>query len=396
MPIHVEDLPELDLAAFRVDPAAALDAVRPHRLVRSPRGVEVIDYGLGYDLLADERLRPMHAEDFASHGASPYIADFIDNGISLYMEPERHLAVRKVFARAFAARKVIDHQAAILETANSLIDGLVSAAAGDVITDFTQRYSAEVLCRLLGIPSLDIPEFVSAALDLRYLVYIPITPHIRTIEDALDTLRAYAGRLIDDRRRRPTGDFLSTLAEAHQGALSTDEVIWSTVNLILAGVDTTNFQLALTLLHLAAHGCWDRVAADAAAREAAIEEAMRLTPLITMLGRLVQRLAVIDDVDLPVGQDVKINLVGAGRDPQRFADPHSYRLDREPPFFPMVFSNGQYTCIGKHLAKEELRAAVGLLTTRLRPLAFSAPPVMHEWTDALYGPISMPATFLAR
>ncbi len=396
--VKVDDLPELDLDAFRADPTATLDALRPHRIVRSIRGYEVISYDLAYELLADQRLRPMSAADFSSHGASPYIAEFVDKGIFLFMAPERHREIRKIFARAFAARRVMDHREAILDTGNSLVDRLLARGEGDLVEDFTQRFSAEVLCRLLGFPPADIPEFVHAALDLRHLVYVPMQPHIPTIEASLDTLRAYAIELLDERRRNPQGDFLSALIDTGetQGRLTTDEVVWGTVNLLLGGIDTTNFQLASTLQHLITNGVWERVASDPAIREVAIEEATRLTPISTMLGRIVHESLEIDGVTLPVGADVKINLVGAGRDPAKFADPHSYRLDRVAPFFPAAFGNGVHVCIGKNLAWQELRVGTELLTTRLTDVELSAAPTMHSWTDAFYGPYDLQVTFRAR
>lgn len=396
--VRIEDLPELDLDAFQADPASALDSLRPQRIVRSVRGVELIGYEVAYEALADQRLRPMSAKDFASHGATPYIAEFVDQGVFLFMEPERHKEVRKIFARAFAAKKVLGQKDAIGDTANRLVDRLLDAGRGDLVDDFTQRFASEVLCMMLGFPPEDIPGFVSAALDLRHLVYVPMAPHIPKIEGALDSLRAYAVGLLAERRRTPQDDFLSALVDAgdSQGRLTTDEVVWGTVNLLLGGIDTTNFQLASSLQHLIANGRWDQAAADADVREAAIEEAMRLTPISTILGRIVHEPTVLDGVELPVGCDVKVNLVGAGRDPERFDDPHSYRLDRGKTYFPAVFGNGVHLCIGRNLAWQELRVAVERLTNRLRDLSFTAAPEMHSWTDAFYGPVALPVTFQAR
>ncbi|MGE0409991.1 MAG: cytochrome P450 [Amphiplicatus sp.] len=390
--------PILDLTRFEADPASTLDELRPHRIVHSERGIEIIGCELGHKLLADGRLRPMSARDFSSHGASPYIAEFVDKGVFLFMEPERHKKIKSIFARGFAGKQVLGSHGAINQTANSLIDRLLEKGEADLVEDFTQRFAAESLCLVLGFPAADIPAFVDAALDLRHLVYVPIEPHITKIELALDTLRDYAVGLLKERRSNPGADFLSTLIAAadEQGRMTTDELVWGVVNLLLGGIDTTNFQLASSLQHMIANNIWDKAAEDAAIREAAIQEAMRLSPVATMLGRIVHEPFNIDGVEFSIGADVKVNFVGAGRDPQAYDDPHAYRLDRKTPPFPLIFGNGVHTCIGKNLAWMELRTGVERLTARLTDLEFSAEPRMHAWTEAFFGPYTLPVKFRAR
>lgn len=394
MLLKIDHLPELDLIAFNADPAATLDALRPHRIVRSTRGFEVIAYDLVHELFADQRLRPMSAKDFSSHGASDYIAEFVDKGIFLFMEPERHKEIRKVFMKGFAGKAITDNREPILEIGNKLVDRLLEGSEGDLVEDFTVRLSAQALCRVVGYPPDEVEGLVHAALDLRKLVYVPMQPHVPDIEKALRTLHHYADGLIAERRHKPQGDFLSTLIEG--GQLTADEIIWGTVNLLLGGIDTTNFQLASTLQHMIRQGVWEQASTDSALRNVAIEEATRLTPVATMLGRIVHEALVIDGVELPVGANVRLNMVAAGRDPAKFANPHSYDLSRKPPFFPTMFGNGPHVCIGRNLAWHELRVGTEVLTSRLTDIAFTAEPEMYAWTDAFYGPSKLPVSFRAR
>jgi cytochrome P450 len=393
----LDKLPELDLNSFQADPAATLDALRPHRIVRSARGYEIIGYELAAELLADQRLRPMSAEDFSSHGATPYIAEFVDKGIFLFMAPDRHREIRKIFMRGFGGQQMKNHQQVMYAVGNRLVDELLEKGQADLVENFTQQFAAESLCRLLGFPSEDIPQFVHAALDLRHLVFVPLEPHVPKIEAALDTLRDYCTNLLAERRRHPQDDFLSSLIEAEQihGRLTTEEVVWGTVNLLLGGIDTTNFQLASTLMHLIRHGMWDQAAVDSDLRLAAIDEASRLTPVSTMLSRKVHEALDIDGLHIPVGADVRINLVGAGRDPAQFDDPHSYRLDRTVPFR-IIFGAGVHQCVGRPLAVPELRIGAELLTTRLKDVNFDGEPIMHDWTESFYGPYTLPVSFSAR
>jgi|32_taG_2_1085360.scaffolds.fasta_scaffold25094_2 cytochrome P450 len=396
--VLIDDLPTLDLGLFETDPSAALDVLRPHRIVRSSRGLEVISYDLGYKLLGDARLRPMSAEDFVSHGATPYVAEFVNQGVFLFMPPERHARIRRIFMKGFSGKQLGKVREAISAAAHHLADRLAERGEGDLVEDFTLRLSSQSLCLMVGIPVDDIDDLVHSALDLRKLVYVPMEPHVPTIEAALRHLHSYATDLLDRRRREPQDDFLSALISGEQDGtgLSNDELVWGTVNLLLGGIDTSNFQLASIFQHLIILNEWDRVAAEPNLQEAAIEEAMRLTPVSTMLSRIVDEDFTIDGVEFQKGIAVRINMVAAGRDPDRFDSPHFYKLDRKLPSFPMMFGNGPHACIGRALAMHELRSGLDVLTSRLTDVAFRDEPTMHLRTESFFGPHSLPVTLRSR
>lgn len=381
-------IPKLDLNLLETSPALALDHLRPHRIVQSIRGVEVISYELGHKLLGDSRLRPMSADDFVSHGATPYIAEFVNQGIFLHMPPERHARIRRIFMRGFSGSQLANVRDPIVQTAQRLADRLIERGGGDLVEDFTLRLSSESLCLMAGFPIQDIANLVDSALDLRKLVYVPMEPHVAAIEAALRHLHDYAIGLLEKRRLEPCGDFLSSLIAGEQdgSGLTNDELVWGTVNLLLGGIDTSNFQLASVLQHLIIENLWEKAALDAKLREAAIDEAMRLTPVATMLSRVVSQTFEIDGHVLEAGSIIRINMVAAGRDPTRFSDPHEYRLDRKQPSFPMMFGNGPHSCIGRTLAMHELRTGVDVLTERLTNIKLREQPEMHLRTESFYGP----------
>jgi len=394
----MSDLPELDLDLLRRDPALALDPLRPHRVVRSVRGLEVIGHDLGQELLADNRLRTFSPDDYQSHGATPGIAEFIDKGVFLHMEPERHREMRMIFMRAFGRRQMETSGEAIVRICDGLSDRLAARGEGDLVHDFTVPLASYALGELVGFPRHDMDELVAAALELRKIVYLPLEPHVDAIERALQTLHDYCAALLEARRQQPRDDFLGVLIDEHQvkGRLSGDELVWGTVNLFLAGIDTTSFQLASTLHNLITSGAWDPAAADPALRDAVIEESKRLTPVATLLHRVANEPLEIDGVEAPAGQGIKINMTALGRDPARFADPHAFRVDRQPPAFPVIFGNGVHACIGRSLAQAELRSGLAALTRRLTAVAFTTSPAFHPWTDTFYGPANLPVSFRSR
>ncbi len=397
--IEVVDLPVLDLGSFGVDPDAELNRLRPFgQLARSLRGVEVLSHNLAEEVFRDPRFRTSSRDDYTAQGATSNLAEFVEDGVLPFLPLDRHRRVRKVFARPFAVRRIAQHRSVMDEVGERLLGELLEAGRGEMVGEFTERFSAEVLCRLLGIPVVDLPKFVGAALELRRMVLVPLEPHIHVIENSLNILHDYAETLLNERRRFPQDDFVSAFidAEKEEGKLTPNELIWGVVNLLLAGIDTTTYQLASALQAFVVHEVWDRLWSEPEMIPAALQEAQRLAPVATSLARVPNEDLVLDGVHLPAGQNVRINLVAAGRDPDSFERPTVFDIDRPFPIFALGFGAGVHRCIGETMAWQDMVVATELLTSRLEHVTIDGFVEMHLWSDTLFGPAVLPMRFEKR
>lgn len=395
----VEDLPTLDLDRVAVEPFAEFDRVRAMGpLCRSERGVEVLSYRLMDELFRDSRLRTYSSADVVSHGGTPLIENFVADGIFLMMPTERHRRIRRVFARPFAVRLVRDRRPMFDEVGGRIIADLQADGRCDMVAGFTRRFSAEVLCRVLGVPTDDLSEFADSALELRRIMHRPLDEHVEILEASLRHLREYAEHFLQDRRRHPQDDFISDLisAESEEGALQPDELIWGVVNLLLAGIDTTTYQMASALKAFVEHGAWERLGREPEMIPAAVSEAQRMAPVTTHLPRFTNEEMVVADVALPADQILSMNFLAAGRDPERFDRPHEFNIDRSLPIFPLGFGGGAHRCIGEALAFQEMVVATELLTSALQNVQLDGPVPGHSWTETFHGPLALPVTFEPR
>ena len=78
---------------------------------------------------------------------------------------------------------------------------------------------------------------------------------------------------------------------------------------------------------------------------------------------------VVEDVELPsgtitAGTNTIVWWAGANVDPDAFDDPLSIRLDRSPNAH-ICFASGWHRCLGSHLARMELRAALDVWHQRI-------------------------------
>jgi cytochrome P450 len=108
---------------------------------------------------------------------------------------------------------------------------------------------------------------------------LSVTPdQIPGSQAACQQLRDYAEKALDDRRRAPREDFLSSfLANADAaGELSPVEIICQIVQMIIGGTDTTRVALVMQLALLLEHReQWDAVCQDPALIPGAVAEALR-------------------------------------------------------------------------------------------------------------------------
>jgi cytochrome P450 len=400
-PLNQADLPFLDVMSqeFAENPSAAIDRVRfsggaAGRLIRSERGVEIISYDPLGDTLQDKRLRSLHSDYWAQHGAGPMTLDFLDNGHLLTFEPERHLRVRRIMVGAFQMSKIEQARDAFYEIGNRLIDGFIDQGRCDLVWDFTHHYSIEILCRLIGVPKDDVPRFEQATLDLTLLNARPFEAVAERVEAALTTLWGYSQDIMARRRAEPQEDFISSMLPAReQGKLSEEEMTWGVANLLFAGHDTTRYQLASILRALMEFGQWNDVGSHPEWAPDVVEEGLRLFPVTLLLTRVVvANDFVFDGVHLPPGTIVRLNMLGTTRDPERFVEPARFDVHRDRGRT-TPFGQGVHKCIGHALARADMEVGVELATKRLRNPRIDGEVTFQPVTGALWGPTFLPIAF---
>jgi cytochrome P450 len=355
---------------YAANPAAMLAGLlrNGHPIARSHRGVEVLSYAWVADLLNDNRFHTVDARHFAQKGAPERLLRFVEDGLLLSMTAERHDRVRRVLARAFTLRRVDEQRTLMRQVANARIDEFSPEGTVDLVDEFTDRYPMEVLCRVIGVPSADIPQFLAAAHDLHLMAAVPMEPGFARIDEALKVLESYVVDILDERRRNPRDDFITGLVEAQQieGGLTPSELVGNVVNLLFAGAGTTRYQLASTARAVLENGMWEALAADTSLVPAAVEEALRFYPVTQFVVR-------IPDDDVAAGpfvfrarRRVILNLQAASRDPEVFPDPDRFDVHRHSAARSRLpFGWGMHHCLGHALARAAMAEALLVLLDRM-------------------------------
>lgn len=299
----------------------------------------------------------------------------------LFLDPPDHTRLRGLAQKAFAPKVIKAMEADIAEMVDQLLDNV--SGSMDVVADLAYPLPVAVICRLLGVPITDEPQFsrASALLAQSLDPFIAITGESQAGADerleAGHWLRGYLRNLIESRRSSPGDDLISALIAAEEsGDQLTSEEIVATCNLLLiAGHETTvNLIANAALAMLRDRRHWSALSADADNAAAIIEETLRFDPPVQLTSRVATEDVRIGDVTVPKGDIMLLVLAAAQRDPQTYPRPDEFDPGRGA-IKHLAFGKGPHFCLGAPLARLEASVALSALAARFPDAQLAADPV---------------------
>ncbi|MEU3027550.1 cytochrome P450 [Streptomyces incarnatus] len=340
-------------------------------------------------VLGDQRfsraLSLEHDEPRASEGRR-------DSGI-LSMDPPDHTRLRSLVAKAFTVRQVEKFRPQVRELTTSLLDAM--EAAGPPV-DLVDRYAlpipVAVICRLLGVPERDRPQFrvwSDAALSTSSLT-------AEEFDRNREELRAYMAELIAAHRAEPQDDLMTALIEArdHGDRLSELELVDLCVGILVAGHETTATQIPNFVLTLLDHPrALAQLRAEPALITQAIEELLRFVPLGSGAGqaRYAKEDIEVGGTLVRAGEPVLVAIGAANRDALRFTEAGALDITRGGNAH-LGFGHGVHHCLGAPLARLELQEAIGALVARFPGLRVAG-DITWKTEMLVRGPRVMPVSW---
>ncbi len=389
---------ETQTEAFIDDPNAVLGSGAGRlTMARTVFGVELYAYDLARPCFRDKRYGNRSAAYFAQRGATPPVMTFINNGNFNMMGPEQHARVRAIMVKGFTPPRVEKARDQIKALAHELVDGIIAGGHCNFVSAFSHFFSIGVVAAFIGIPREDVRTFDRATTELRLLGQVPMQPGLPRLEAALAVLHDYGNRLVERKRAQPGEDFVSDLIRVQQegGDLSPEELVWSIAGILLAGHDTTRYQLAACVRAAIEGGVWEELAAEPKLVPALVNEAMRLYPATPRQIKILLEDMEIGGEQFTAGEVVAPNMGAAGRDPAVFPHPDRVDLHRAEPLYDIGFGYGAHFCLGHALAKAELVDGMTILTRRLTEVVIDGPMEMKP-TGVIAGLEVLPIRYRVR
>jgi cytochrome P450 len=323
---------------------------------------------LRHPATAVDRMKATAAQRQIAQGANP--RPFGQPGF-LFLDPPDHTRLRRLAQQAFAPKVVRGLESDITALVEKLLDDVVAADRFEVIADLAHPLPVAVICRMLGVPIEDEPQFsdASALLAQGLDPFIAFTGASKGFPERMAAgkwLRGYLADLVEQRRAAPRDDLISALiaAEEEGDQLTTEEIVATCNLLLIAGHETTvNLIANAVLAMLRQPGEWGALAADPERAPAIIEETLRHDPPVQLVGRVAADDMKIGEVVVPKGDTMMLLFAAAQRDPSVFAAPDVFDPDREDNRH-LAFGHGVHFCLGAPLARLEARIALSAVTAR--------------------------------
>jgi hypothetical protein len=315
--------------------------------------------------------------ELAPAGGSPPISS----------DPPFHHDARRLLLPAFTKKAVARQEPATRAFCHSLIDAFAGQDTVDAAADYAQHIPIRVIADMLGFPPEHGPQFREFVEDLIEGINLPPDDRIARVSRLFDYLLAQVHEHLDDPREDLTTYLID--AELYGRKLEPSHVVGTLVLLLIAGIDTTWSAIGASLWHLAKTPAdRNRLVAEPGLLPTAAEEFLRAYAPVTM-ARLVKEDMHWRGADMKAEDWILLSFPAANRDPAQFDRADEVVIDREVNRH-AAFGLGIHRCLGSHLARMELRAALEVWLERIPEFSLEDPSAVRWSAGQIRGPRTLP------
>jgi len=279
----------------------------------------------------------------------------------LTTDAAEHTRLHAPFERPFRMREVgALFGDAIVREADDLIEAIAPLGRCELGEAFAAPFAVRMTGRVLGL-SLDdvarIDGFYSAFAGA--MVYDGNPEPQRLADAAREELNAIIHAEFARCRSRPDASVTSEMANDREVGLRDEEVAAQLRVIMFGGIETIQSAIMNTILLLLRNPAQlAAVRAEPGLLANAIEESLRLIPPVAFIERWTPRPVEIGGVAIGSGEFLGTSVLAANRDPAVFDDPLQYDVCRANARHHLSFSFGEHHCLGTHLTRIEVSAAL--------------------------------------
>ncbi|MEU9357967.1 cytochrome P450 [Streptomyces sp. NPDC048301] len=283
---------------------------------------------------------------------------------------DRHTQLRRVIGPFLSRSKAASLNRFIEAETRTLIGLMRDQPTVDVAATIGPRIPAAAVCEILGVPVSDRELLVNltnhafAGADTTFDEMTPSEAHAEIL--------LYFDELIDERRKQPREDLISTLLQ--EESLTPDDVLMNCDNVLIGGNETTRHAVT-GCFHAAADtpGFLPALAADPDLTGTAVDELIRWTSPAMHVLRVATDDVTVGGQKITRGSAVAAWLPAANRDLRMFDSPEEFDASRRPNRH-LGFGVGTHHCLGAALARVELTILLRVLTETVTAVGLQEQP----------------------
>jgi cytochrome P450 len=321
------------------------------------------------------------------------------NGLEtlIHMDRPKHLKLRRVTREWFLPRNMENLRQQMEKLAREFVDKMEDMGGEcDFVKDVALLYPLRVIMQILGVPEEDELRMLKLTQEL----FGGNDPEQQRGEDMGDMYAVvadffnYFNAIIDERKKNPTGDLASVIANAEVDGEPMDNFDQISYFIIsaTAGHDTTSASIGGGMHALMQQPEQITLWRDNPDLDMnAAKEMIRWTSPVRHMVRTATEDLELHGKQIRKGDNIALWFPAANRDPQAIENPNKLDVTRDTKSH-LAFGYGSHMCLGQHLATMELAIFFRELLPRLKDIAPNGDP---EWLQAIFvgGLKSMPVSY---
>jgi cholest-4-en-3-one 26-monooxygenase len=307
-------------------------------------------------------------------------------------DPPKHRDLRRIFDPKLAEKTITNFESCT----RRIIKEVVASApeSCDFVQDLAMDVPSLVICEFMGIPEEDRETLLRWAGEAIF----PADEDLRAgsrVESEINGWKKigdYAFELALKRRKQPTDDLTSTIANGRiDGELLSDiDLSWNVTQFITGGLETTRNAITGGMLGLLQNPEQMQLLRSdpTTLMKDAAEEMLRWSTPLTHNLRTATRDVEFNGHQIKENDWVVLWLASANRDEDVFADPFKFDITRKNNRH-LAFGHGPHFCIGRLLARLEIKIVFEELLRTFRSIELAG-PVEYIASNLISGLKKMP------
>lgn len=323
-----------------------------------------------------------------------------DNPPMVMQDPPAHTEFRKLVSRGFTPRQVESVEPKVREYVIERIERIKANGGGDIVAELFKPLPSMVVAHYLGVPEGDRDQFDgwTEAIVAANTAEGGIGGALATLGDALGGMMAYFTELIERRKQEAPEDPVDTISNLVAAGVGADgdiagvlSILAFTFTMVTGGNDTTTGMLGGSVQLLHQRPDQRRLLAENPDLISdSVDEFLRLTSPVQMLGRTVTRDVTIGDTTIPAGRRVMFLYGSGNRDERQYGDDAGELDVTRKPRNILTFSHGAHHCLGAAAARMQSRVTLTELLSRIPDFEVDEDDIVWAGGSYVRRPLSVP------
>lgn len=282
-----------------------------------------------------------------------------------------HMERRRVLLHSFLPEELAHHEEMVRKVTRQYVDRFVDRGEVDLVEDMLWEVPLIIALNFLGVPEEDMDTLREYSIAHTVNTWgRPTLEEQVGVAEAVGKFWQFSGEVLEKMRKNPNGHGWMDYSIRKQKELPevvTDSYLHSMMmaGIVAAHETTANASANAFKLLLENRALWESICANPALIPNAIEECLRFSGSFVAWRRKAIKPAVVGGVDIPEGAKLLIVMASANHDERHFENPDELDIYRDNTTDHLTFGYGSHQCLGKNLARMEMRIFFEELTKRL-------------------------------